>query len=142
MLGPEIDSAARADRAILQTFFEAHFTLARSSIHCKGMHWSLSNMLILFESRHMVEPLACGVFNTVLPRHVAFVQSSSLKRVVNGTRRPSLAANFFIPMSRSDKGKEKAMDVPSIEEVLGCQSWATPPSKKEVWDQGVCYLDS
>lgn len=92
----------------------------------------------------MVEPLACGVFNTILPRHVVFVQSStsSLKRVVNGTRRPSLAANFFIPMSRSDKGKEKSMDMPSVEEVLGCQSWATPHSKKEVWDQGVCNLVS
>ena len=97
-------------------------------------------MLILFDiCRYMVEPLACGVFNTVLPRHVAFVQSStsSLKRVVNGTRRPSLAANFFIPTLRSDKGKEKARDLPSVDEVLGCQSWATPTSKKEVWDQGV-----
>ena len=87
----------------------------------------------------MVEHLAYGVLNTVLPRHVAF--QTSTKRAVVQTRRPSLAANFFIPTPRSDKGKEKEVDFPSVEEdVLGSQSWATPPAKKEVWDQGVWNL--
>jgi pentatricopeptide repeat-containing protein PET309 len=88
----------------------------------------------------MVEPLAYGVLNTVLPRHVALVQSttSSLRSVLNGTRRPSLAANFFTPTPRSDKGKEKVVDLLSVEDVLGCHPWAAPYSKQEVWDQGVC----
>jgi pentatricopeptide repeat-containing protein PET309 len=90
----------------------------------------------------MVEPLAYGVLNTVLPRHVALVQSttSSLRSVLNGTRRPSLAANFFTPTPRSDKGKEKVVDLLSVEDVLGCHPWAAPYSKQEVWDQGVSTL--
>lgn len=82
----------------------------------------------------MVESFAYGVLNT-LPRHLGFTQSS--KRAVTRTRRPSLAANFFIPTPMSDKGKEKAVDLPSVEDVLSCQSWATSPFKKEVWDQGM-----
>ncbi len=85
----------------------------------------------------MIEPVASGVFSVLLPRHVAFTpSSSSLKRVVNGSRRPSLSANFFTPTPRSEKGKTKAVDEPPVEEILGCQSWATPPSKQDVWNQG------
>lgn len=85
----------------------------------------------------MVEPIASGFLNAVLPRHVAFMQSSTLKRAVAGSpRRPSLAANFFIPTPRSDKGKAKELRAHPIDELLTCQSWATPPSNAEVWNQG------
>jgi pentatricopeptide repeat-containing protein PET309 len=86
----------------------------------------------------MIEPVASGVLSVLLPRHVAFMpsSSSSLKKVVNGSCRPSLSANFFTPTPRSDKGKAKAVDEPPVEEILGCQSWATPSSKQDVWNQG------
>jgi hypothetical protein len=146
MLGPEM-ATAQPDRTILVlcSFFKLFSKTQGPAFMVRECIGSLpSIMLIYLTFVGMVEPLACGIFNTVLTRHVGFVQSStaSLKRVVIGTRRPSLAANFFTPTPRSDKVKEKATNLPSVEEVLGCQSWSTPTSKKEVWDQGACNLVS
>ncbi|KAF8969412.1 hypothetical protein BDZ97DRAFT_1915369 [Flammula alnicola] len=82
----------------------------------------------------MAEPFAAGVLSSLLlPRAN---QGNVLARVARSSRKhPSLAANFFTPVPRQCKRKEKEVDMPPVGHVLDCQAWACPPSKHSLWCQ-------
>ncbi|KAJ3516279.1 hypothetical protein NLJ89_g1229 [Agrocybe chaxingu] len=81
-----------------------------------------------------MEPLASGVLNTLLPRHVLLKQtSSSVARAAKASTRPTLASNFFTP--RQDKGKAKAVEEPPLGDGLDAQAWACSSSRQPMWNQ-------
>ncbi|CAA7260086.1 unnamed protein product [Cyclocybe aegerita] len=81
-----------------------------------------------------MEPLASGVINTLLPRHVLLKQaSSSVARAAKASTRHTLASNFFTP--RQDKGKAKAVEEPPLGDGLDVQAWACSSSRQPMWNQ-------
>ncbi|TFK43766.1 hypothetical protein BDQ12DRAFT_675515 [Crucibulum laeve] len=77
----------------------------------------------------MVEPFAAVIINSMLPGRQVFKKSTSLSsiaRVVTSTTRPSMVSNFFTPVPRTAKGKEKAVD-------YGDNVYAAPVSQCQEW---------
>lgn len=87
----------------------------------------------------MAEPFAAGVLNSLLQPRAA--QLNALARVARApSQPPAVPATFFTPAPRQGKQRARPPAPPASvgQHVLGCQAWACPPSKQEVWGHGAC----
>ncbi len=87
----------------------------------------------------MAEPFAAGVLNSLFQPRAA--QLNALTRVARATSQPpAIPTTFFTPTPRH--GKQRARAPASAADVghhvLGCQAWACPPTKQEMWGHGAC----
>lgn len=93
----------------------------------------------------MAEPFAVGVLGSLIfPRAgSAVTRSNSLSRATRSNGQISLAANFFSPAPRRQKGSHKHKATPVVATIVGnvlyCQSWACPTSKEWLWHNGRFY---